>query len=564
MRSAAPRAGEIVAGRYRIISILGQSNGVLALAEHVSFDRKVAIRIVQTRGEDPVHLARIRREARALAKLESEHVARMLDVGTLPDGSLYLVRQFVEGSDLSTLVAKRGALPVAEAVGWILQASVAVAEAHASGLVHRDLSPARFFITERNPGVRGGALILKVVDFGTAKLVTGEVGEHTVTTVEGVSPYSAPEMLERGADLDPRVDVWSLGAILYELLCGRPPFGRDIVSLAIAIRREEPTALSALNPDVSADLESAVHEAIEKDRDQRTPDVLTFARAIARFAPLEARHLVDRIRELDGVRPAPAVEDDAIEISQVEVIEEIEADGSADETGKHPRFPAPTPSQITDARAPEDRDDEEEDEETRVAKPSQALGLLVPGVRPLPPAPASDDKTRTVATDRAPVRAGSLPPVPALDRHGARRPLQEKTETLGMSFVPADPRPAKRDEARGGPVFAGAAAPDAPRVPLRHPSHVSSRPQPAPAPVDLPAFRPPAELATGARREAEPRRDEPSPSSSPWVSPPAPPSLPPEDDVSLGRKMAMYAIGVGLAAILILTVVLVAMIVRGR
>jgi eukaryotic-like serine/threonine-protein kinase len=288
-----PRPGDIVAGKYRVRAILGRGRGTLVEAENVSFEQRVAIRIVSPQLGDNVEIGKFRREARALAKLGSEHVARIIDVGNLQDGSFYLVRQYLEGLDVARYLKGRRTLGVEESIGWILQATEAVAETHAYGILLRELSPSHLFLADRSPGVRSGPRVLKVIDFGTSKLLRensdAAVEEFTSTTLTGISPYSSPEMLRRQKDLDVRTDVWSLGAILYEMLSGRPPFGSDTLSLAIAITRDNPTPLGQLRRDVPPEVEEAVMRSLSKDRNQRTADTHAFAASLARFAPPEGR-----------------------------------------------------------------------------------------------------------------------------------------------------------------------------------------------------------------------------------------------------------------------------------
>ncbi|NUP05855.1 MAG: protein kinase [Polyangiaceae bacterium] len=622
MTNAGIREGDIVAGRYRVRAILGRGRGILALADHTGFDQKVAVRVVSSASPNRTAIAKLQREGNALARLSSEHAARILDMGAMPDGSLFLVRQYLEGSDLATVLSKRGALPLREAVGWILQATEAVAEAHAHGILHRDLSPACMFLAERSPGVRGGPTILKVIDFGTAKLTgpaLGATGEQT--TVVSVSPYSSPEVLARASDLDARTDIWSLGAVLYEMLCGRPPFGRDPLRLPSAITQDAPTPLSGLNPDVPAELESAIERALAKNRDERPVDAHAFAASLARFAPADSLGLMERIQAFSAsarARNQGFDEPDEIEISQVEEVEEVS------NVGEEPTGEVVLEASIVEADDEEstgDADDEEstgdnEDEATRVARPSAiAAGMAGRAVSPIkvtPPAPTSSDATRTVlksatSPTQGSTTRGSSPPV-ALDKlpappraddpsRGGGRPkpaTQEKTEALGFGFVPTDPllrraaaelasdrAPGPRQVARKtGPVFAGAAAgsragASEPTAMLPASSPPPAKAQQAPASMrseitSLPAFRPPAGLAMqnapvvvpsqGIGAESVP----PPPPSAPW--PQGSPTLgpPPPERESFGRKVAMYAIGGGVAMIVILVIALIALLLGER
>lgn len=299
---------------------------MLVEAENVAFEQRVAIRIVSRAASNEVEVAKFRRESQALAKLTSEHVARIIDVGMLPDGSFYLVRQFLEGTDLASYLRERRTLPVDEAVGLILQATEAIAETHAHGIIVRELAPEHLFLAERSPGIRGKR-ILKMIDFGTSKLLADGGGgqmedEATAMAALGTSPYSSPEMLCQ-QKLDARTDIWSLGAILYEMLAGKPPFGTDMVSLSVAIVREEPPPLSRVRRDVPPDLEAAVRRALAKAPGARPGDTHGFAASLARFAPPEGRALMERIHDLTRSRSG---DDDAMEISDVEDADEDTSD----------------------------------------------------------------------------------------------------------------------------------------------------------------------------------------------------------------------------------------------
>ena len=167
------RPGDVVAGKYRVDRTLGVGGmGVVVAATQIELDRRVALKFLLPKVlERPRLVARFSREARAAASLQSEHVARVIDVGTLESGGPYIVMEYLEGEDLSHVLARRGPLPSDEAVGYVLEACEAVAEAHAHGIVHRDLKPANLFLATRATG----APVIKVLDFGLSKFA----GEET-------------------------------------------------------------------------------------------------------------------------------------------------------------------------------------------------------------------------------------------------------------------------------------------------------------------------------------------------------------------------------------------------
>ena len=215
--------GQTLAGKYRIEKILGKGGmGLVLGARHIKLDEPVAIKLLRAAMMDVDGMvARFLKEARAASKIKSVHVVRVTDVDTLEDGAPYMVMEYLTGSDLADIRKKRGQLGVVEAVGYVLEATEAIGEAHALGIVHRDLKPSNLFLHEASDGTR----ILKVLDFGISKLeVPGEEDSTKTGQMMGSPKYMSPEQMLSMRDVDGRSDIWSLGALLYELLTGRPPF----------------------------------------------------------------------------------------------------------------------------------------------------------------------------------------------------------------------------------------------------------------------------------------------------------------------------------------------------
>jgi eukaryotic-like serine/threonine-protein kinase len=294
MRPNEIHPGDLVAGKFRVRSILGRSRGLLLDAFHTEFDQRVVVKLLPAAAADEKEVERFRREARTLAKLESEHVARIIDVGTQPDGSFYLVRQHLEGTDLATFLKQRGALPLADAVLLILQAAEAVAETHSHNIIIRELKPSDLFLTTRP----GGAPLIKLIDFGTAKLMRESAAPNldiTATTMFGLSPYSSPELMRKAKHVDVRTDIWSLGAIFYELLTGRPPFTGEPAALMLSISRDEPIPVTQLRPDLPAEVDSIIGWSLAKDVDGRFRNVHAFAHALSPYTRGEGEVLVQRI-----------------------------------------------------------------------------------------------------------------------------------------------------------------------------------------------------------------------------------------------------------------------------
>jgi serine/threonine protein kinase len=297
--SAGVRPGDVLAGKYRIDRILGIGGmGVVVAAQHVMLEEKVAIKFLlpdMLRNQDVV--GRFAREARAAVKIKSEHVARVFDVGTLENGAPYMVMEFLEGGDLAAWLRERGPLAVEVAVDFVLQACVAVANAHGLGVVHRDLKPANLFC------VRGsdGEIVVKVLDFGISKIThvsasdTG--GSLTQTSAVMGSPfYMSPEQMQSAKDVDARTDIWALGIVLYELLTGSTPFeGTSFAEIAIKVATGPLPHVRSVRPEVPAGLEAVILKCLTKDRRDRYAHIGELGVALRGFGSKRAGAWVDRI-----------------------------------------------------------------------------------------------------------------------------------------------------------------------------------------------------------------------------------------------------------------------------
>lgn len=282
VRDGLPDVGTVLDGKYRIDGVLGVGGmGAVLEATHLTLEEKVAIKVLLGElTEDPEVVARFTREAWAAAKIKSENVARVHDVGALPSGSPYLVMEFLEGADLEQIQHERGTLGVAETVDYLLQACRALAEAHAQGIIHRDLKPGNLFRVT----LPDGSPQIKVVDFGISKV--GAAGDVTKTGVLMGSPvYMAPEQLLSSKDVDVTADVWSLGVILFELIAGEPPFDAATLPLLCSAVMADPTpSLQAVAPHAPAGLDAVVARCLEKDPLDRYPNLAELASALAPFA----------------------------------------------------------------------------------------------------------------------------------------------------------------------------------------------------------------------------------------------------------------------------------------
>jgi serine/threonine-protein kinase len=195
-----------------------------------------------------------------------------------------MVMEHLTGVDFSELRKEKGSFGVSEAVGYLLEACEAIAEAHELGIVHRDLKPGNLFLHTRK---RDGRRVVKVLDFGISKVDTpGEQDTTKTGQMMGSPKYMSPEQMTSMRDVDGRTDIWSLGAILFEFLCGRPPFVADNTPRVCAlVLNADPPLPHTLRPDLPSDLEMVLLRCLEKDADRRFPDVKALVDALLPFAP---------------------------------------------------------------------------------------------------------------------------------------------------------------------------------------------------------------------------------------------------------------------------------------
>lgn len=260
-------------GNYRIVGRLGEGGmGVVYLAEHPRIGRKVAIKTIHpSRPLTADNVERFANEAWAANSIRHPNIVEIFDFGTLPDGRAYLVMEHLEGESLDRRLARTGRLPESAAVQFGCQVAQALAAAHDKGVVHRDLKPQNLFL------VRGaGGEQIKVLDFGVAKLDAQpwQSPSSLPSTHSGIllgTPlYASPEQLRSPRSVDHRSDVYALGVILYEMVCGRAPFVGE--SLADIIDQHlNRAALPPRHwvPELSARLDDLILACLSKDRDHR-------------------------------------------------------------------------------------------------------------------------------------------------------------------------------------------------------------------------------------------------------------------------------------------------------
>jgi len=272
--------GTVLLGKYRIDEVIGTGGmGRVVRASHLYLQQSVAIKILLPQmAESPSTVARFLREAQATVRLKSEHIARVIDVGTMPDGIPFMVMEHLEGNDLNQILRHHGPQVPEIVCDLMLQACEGMAEAHAMGIVHRDIKPSNFYITRRPDG----SMLLKILDFGISKTPVGYEELTGTQTVIGTPSYMSPEQMKSGKQTDARSDIWSMGVVMYQLLHGRPPFsGESYAELVLKVGTEPPAPIDLQLP---AGLGDVILRCLEKEQRNRLQNVGELARMLAPFA----------------------------------------------------------------------------------------------------------------------------------------------------------------------------------------------------------------------------------------------------------------------------------------
>lgn len=293
---------EIVGDRFRVGPIIGRGGmSVVYEATHIQLGQHVAVKVLGTlqsarRGA----FERALIEAQATARMTSEHVVRVFDVGTTKAGHAYVVMEKLVGNDLAQEIRKGIPSPVGDAVKIVLQVCHALAEAHAAGIVHRDVKPSNLFLAMQPDKT----VVVKVLDFGLARAdssVAKASGASTMPRMAGSPGYASPEQLGTASDVDARADVWGLGIVLYELITGRRPF--EAVNLTdglIAASTLPMPPMKSVHGPVPPAFEAIVRRCLEKDRENRFGSIMDLADAIHPYAPPAYARYSERVRAVGG------------------------------------------------------------------------------------------------------------------------------------------------------------------------------------------------------------------------------------------------------------------------
>lgn len=311
--------GTLIGDKYRVERVLGEgAMGIVLAARHVQLGELVAIKCIRAAmpwSQDVI--ARFAREAKACARLKSEHIAKVIDVGVSAPVGPYMVMEYLEGEDLAALLRRRGPLPVRRAAEYVMQVCEALAVAHAAAITHRDVKPENLFLTRH-----GDLEIIKVLDFGISKaplqggLFGGELSVKETQSVMGTPLYMSPEQIRSTREVDHRSDLWSLGVVLFELLTGHSAFaGETVTQVCARVLEASPSRLGDHCGGAPPGLSEVIERCLMKDPAHRFQSAAELANALLPFAPARARLHAERatsvLRAADPDAEEPAAEHQA-------------------------------------------------------------------------------------------------------------------------------------------------------------------------------------------------------------------------------------------------------------
>jgi len=275
--------GEVIDGKYRIERLLGEGGmGAVFEAENVRIHRRVAIKLLHPHvAEMGAIVQRFEREAQAAGRIGNDHIMEVLDLGTLPDGSRYIVMEYLDGEPLAMRIERLGKVPARELAELTLQTLEGLGAAHAAGIVHRDLKPDNIYILKEKAGRRD---FVKLIDFGISKFQKGgpEGMQMTQTgAVLGTPYYMSPEQAAGSQEVNASTDLYAIGVILYEAATGRRPFESDsFQQLLFQIVLGELPDPKTLNPELDDGFVSIILKAMSRDPASRFESAAAFSTAL--------------------------------------------------------------------------------------------------------------------------------------------------------------------------------------------------------------------------------------------------------------------------------------------
>ncbi len=288
-----PRIGQLVQDRYRIVRKIGEGGmGAVYEGEHTVIRRKVAIKCLHAQyATNQEMVNRFQREAMAANTVRHPNIVEVTDMGRFEDGAVFMVLEFLEGSELSGLLKGEGALPLSRVVHIIGQACDALAAAHEHGIVHRDLKPDNIFILPRG---EEGRDFVKVLDFGIAKFrESGGSGMTRTGMTMGTPNYMAPEQAQASKDLDHRADIYSLGVILFHCITGQLPYDDEsFPMLMVKVVSFPAPRLSSLVPQIPPQIDELVHRMLAKSPAMRPSNCKEVKAVLSQFRDVHVRFAV--------------------------------------------------------------------------------------------------------------------------------------------------------------------------------------------------------------------------------------------------------------------------------
>jgi serine/threonine-protein kinase len=493
------RIGLVVAERYRIARVLGVGGmGGVYEAEHLLIGKKVALKCLHREyARDRDIVERFKREARAATLIGNDHIIDVTDMGDLPDGSPFLVMEFLAGSPLASLCERP--MPVRRTVHIARQICSALGAAHDKGIIHRDLKPENVFLVERN----GDPDFVKVLDFGISKMHSSGVDKGLTRTgmAMGTPSYMSPEQAQGSKNLDHRTDVWALGVILYEMLASRRPFDADSYPLLLMnIVATDPDPIGWYRKDLPPAFADVVMRCLAKAPDARIGSMRDLSEALAPFAGFDIEVEIGEPQRDGGERQSVTERYKQTALGRKKTTST--PDASADERRSGSTQPdgsieGPPPVSFAEAEAQARALERTSGGRERGRGDDVATRAASPAV-PSPPAPDAATSSAIAPPSPRPA-AHTAPEVRAFERQAQGGPQTRIAAGLGLAAL-LGLGVAAASGAFSSPPTTASAPPLTSEPPSRVPPPTAATPPPTtPAPTTPPA--PPAEVRIRIRAE---------------------------------------------------------------